>query len=152
MYHNNDHTIHRNYVTNFISGSGEASAPAKSSATVYKLTHDPRITPLGRMLRKTSLDEAATILECRCAETCLWWVRGRPFLMSLRRMPPWHRRRLLEARPGITGLWQVEGRSRLSFAEMVRLDLKYTGSWSVWLDLKILMRTPSAVFSGEGAH
>jgi lipopolysaccharide/colanic/teichoic acid biosynthesis glycosyltransferase len=64
----------------------------------------------------------------------------------------WHRRRLVEVKPGITGLWQVNGRSRLRFDDMVRLDLQYATTWSVWLDIKILLRTPQAVFSGEGAH
>ena len=64
----------------------------------------------------------------------------------------WHRRRVLEIKPGITGLWQVEGRSRTRFDDMVRLDLKYARTWSVWLDLKILAQTPGAVIQGEGAH
>ena len=64
----------------------------------------------------------------------------------------WHRRRLLEARPGITGLWQVNGRSRTQFDDMVRLDLQYARKQSLWLDLKILLRTPAAVLSGDGAY
>ena len=64
----------------------------------------------------------------------------------------WHRRRVLEVKPGITGLWQVNGRSRVKFDEMVRLDLKYAETWSPWLDIKILLRTPRAVFVGEGAY
>ena len=63
----------------------------------------------------------------------------------------WHRRRVLEVKPGITGLWQVTGRSRVKFDEMVRLDLRYATSWSPWLDIKILMRTPRAVIGGAGA-
>jgi lipopolysaccharide/colanic/teichoic acid biosynthesis glycosyltransferase len=64
----------------------------------------------------------------------------------------WHRRRFLELKPGITGLWQVNGRSRLKFDDMVRLDIKYTKNWSLWLDIKILLATPRAVFFGEGAY
>jgi lipopolysaccharide/colanic/teichoic acid biosynthesis glycosyltransferase len=64
----------------------------------------------------------------------------------------WHRRRLLEAKPGITGLWQVSGRSRVTFDEMVRLDLRYARTWSPWMDIKILLRTPRAVLLGQGAH
>jgi lipopolysaccharide/colanic/teichoic acid biosynthesis glycosyltransferase len=64
----------------------------------------------------------------------------------------WHRRRLLEVKPGITGLWQIMGRSRVGFDEMVRLDLKYAITWSPWLDVKILWRTPMAVFRGSGAY
>ncbi len=65
---------------------------------------------------------------------------------------PWHRRRILEAKPGVTGLWQVNGRSRTCFDDMVRLDLRYARRWSLWLDLLILLRTPLAVFSGDGAY
>jgi lipopolysaccharide/colanic/teichoic acid biosynthesis glycosyltransferase len=64
----------------------------------------------------------------------------------------WHRRRVLEVKPGITGLWQVNGRSRTTFAQMVRLDIQYAKSCSLWLDLKILLATPRAVLSGDGAH
>jgi lipopolysaccharide/colanic/teichoic acid biosynthesis glycosyltransferase len=64
----------------------------------------------------------------------------------------WHRRRLLAAKPGITGLWQVTGRSRTTFDEMVRLDLQYARTWSVWMDLRILLQTPRAMVSGDGAH
>jgi lipopolysaccharide/colanic/teichoic acid biosynthesis glycosyltransferase len=64
----------------------------------------------------------------------------------------WHRRRIIEAKPGITGLWQVMGRSRIKFDEMVRLDVRYAMAKSIWLDLKILLITPKAVFSGEGAY
>ena len=64
----------------------------------------------------------------------------------------WHKRRLLEAKPGITGLWQVSGRSRVKFDDMVRLDLTYARTWSPWLDIEILMRTPRAVLLGEGAY
>ena len=64
----------------------------------------------------------------------------------------WHRTRLLAAKPGITGLWQVAGRSRVKFDDMVRMDLRYATSWSLWLDIKILLQTPLAVFSTKGAH
>jgi lipopolysaccharide/colanic/teichoic acid biosynthesis glycosyltransferase len=64
----------------------------------------------------------------------------------------WHRSRVLEAKPGITGLWQVNGRSRVTFDEMVRLDLTYARTWSLWLDIKILLQTPGAVFRGDGAY
>ena len=64
----------------------------------------------------------------------------------------WHRRRVLEVKPGLTGLWQVKGRSRTTFNDMVRLDLQYAKQWSVWLDLKILFETPLAMISGDGAY
>jgi lipopolysaccharide/colanic/teichoic acid biosynthesis glycosyltransferase len=75
-----------------------------------------------------------------------------PIPYELKAYRPWHRRRVLEAKPGITGLWQVNGRSRLRFDDMVRLDLRYAQTWSLWLDLKILLRTPKAILSGEGAY
>jgi lipopolysaccharide/colanic/teichoic acid biosynthesis glycosyltransferase len=75
-----------------------------------------------------------------------------PVAYEYRAYKEWHRRRVLEIKPGITGLWQVEGRSRTRFDDMVRLDLKYARGWSIWLDLKILAQTPGAVFTGEGAH
>ena len=64
----------------------------------------------------------------------------------------WHKQRLLAVKPGITGLWQVDGRSRVTFDEMVRLDIRYARSWSLWLDIKLLLRTPYAVLSADGAH
>jgi lipopolysaccharide/colanic/teichoic acid biosynthesis glycosyltransferase len=64
---------------------------------------------------------------------------------------PWHKQRLSAVKPGITGLWQVAGRSRVKFDEMVRLDIRYARTWSIWLDIKILLHTPGAVFSGNGA-
>jgi lipopolysaccharide/colanic/teichoic acid biosynthesis glycosyltransferase len=75
-----------------------------------------------------------------------------PLPYECERYLPWHRRRLVEAKPGITGLWQVKGRSRVGFDDMVRLDLRYAREWSLWLDLKILFQTPRAVVSGNGAH
>jgi len=75
-----------------------------------------------------------------------------PVPYEFERYDIWHRRRVLEAKPGITGLWQVTGRSRTSFDDMVRLDLRYVSNWSIWLDLKILLETPCAVLSGEGAY
>jgi lipopolysaccharide/colanic/teichoic acid biosynthesis glycosyltransferase len=74
-----------------------------------------------------------------------------PILYEFARYEPWHRRRLL-ATPGITGLWQVEGRSRVTFDEMVRLDLRYIRHQSVWLDLRIILKTPLAMLSGTGAY
>ena len=74
-----------------------------------------------------------------------------PIPYELNSYEMWHRRRLLAVKPGITGLWQVKGRSRVNFNEMVRMDLEYARTWSVWLDLKILLQTPRAVVTGDGA-
>jgi lipopolysaccharide/colanic/teichoic acid biosynthesis glycosyltransferase len=118
---------------------------------VYKLTGDARVTPVGRFLRKTSLDELPQLFNVLTGEMSLVGPRP-PIRYELDAYDIWHRRRLLEAKPGITGLWQVTGRSRLRFDDMVRLDLQYATAWSLWLDLKILLRTARVVVSGAGAY
>jgi lipopolysaccharide/colanic/teichoic acid biosynthesis glycosyltransferase len=142
MYVANDHAIHEEFVKTLIAG---AKKP------VYKLTNDPRITPIGRFLRKTRLDELPQFLNVLRGQMSLVGPRP-PIPYEVEVYDIWHRRRLLEVKPGITGLWQVMGRSRTTFNEMVRLDLYYARSWSVWLDLKILWRTPRVVFMGDGAY
>lgn len=146
MYVNNDHEIHREYVQNLIAGK-----PKSGGNAVYKLTDDPRITPFGRFLRKTSLDEIPQFLNVLAGEMSLVGPRP-PVPYEVDAYDLWHRRRLVSVKPGITGLWQVNGRSRTTFDEMVRLDLQYAKSWSIWMDLKILMRTPLAVIGGDGAY
>jgi len=146
MYEESDPRIHQEYVHKFIAGQADGGEHA-----VYKLRDDPRITPLGRLIRKTSLDELPQFFNVLRGEMSL--VGPRPAIpYELKAYDRWHRARLLEAKPGITGLWQVSGRSKTTFDDMVRLDLKYARCWSLWLDLKILMKTPKAVFSGEGAY
>jgi lipopolysaccharide/colanic/teichoic acid biosynthesis glycosyltransferase len=123
----------------------------RKPGTVYKLTGDKRITPIGRFLRKTSLDELPQFLNVLRGDMSLVGPRP-PIPYELAAYQTWHRRRLLEVKPGITGLWQVSGRSTVDFDAMVRLDLKYATSWSPWLDIKILLRTPIAVVRGSGAY
>jgi lipopolysaccharide/colanic/teichoic acid biosynthesis glycosyltransferase len=146
-----DPAVHKEYVTRFIAGDVAPGASAGNGQTVYKLTRDPRLTPIGGFLRKTSLDEFPQFFNVLRGEMSLVGPRP-PIPYEIEAYDVWHRRRLLEVKPGVTGLWQVTGRSRLRFDDMVRLDLRYASTWSVWLDLKILVRTPYAVFSGEGAH
>lgn len=146
MYVNNDHNVHREYVTKLIN----KETSEKQGSAVYKLTSDKRITPIGRFLRKTSLDELPQFINVVCGDMSLVGPRP-PIPYELAQYQTWHRRRLLEVKPGITGLWQVTGRSSVDFDSMVRLDLKYATSWSPWLDLKILLRTPLAVIRGSGA-
>ncbi len=150
MYFQNDARIHRDYVRRLISGNAATKGEDKSG-TVYKLKNDPRITPVGRFLRKTSLDELPQFFNVLRGEMSLVGPRP-PIPYEVEVYEIWHRRRFLEAKPGITGLWQVEGRSRTKFDEMVRLDLRYVKTWSPWLDIKILLRTPAAVFKGTGAY
>jgi lipopolysaccharide/colanic/teichoic acid biosynthesis glycosyltransferase len=149
MHFASDQTVHREYVKAFISGNGD-SAQVHNSQTVYKLTDDPRITPIGRFLRKTSLDELPQFLNVLNGAMSLVGPRP-PIPYELQCYDIWHKRRLLAVKPGITGLWQVRGRSKVKFDEMVRLDLRYATSWSLWLDVKILLQTPKAVLIGDGA-
>jgi len=147
MYVNNDATIHQEYVARLIAGQTELGA----TSGVYKITNDPRVTPLGRFLRKSSLDELPQLLNVFKGEMSLVGPRP-PLPYEYERYDVWHRRRILEIRPGLTGLWQVNGRSRTCFDDMVRLDLKYAMQWSLWLDLKIFLLTPKAVLFGDGAY
>jgi lipopolysaccharide/colanic/teichoic acid biosynthesis glycosyltransferase len=149
MYINSDSTIHQEYVKSFIAGSSGAEQ-AIGNQKLFKLTADPRITPLGRFLRKTSLDELPQFLNVLKGEMSLVGPRP-PLRYEYERYHLWHRQRLLVAKPGITGLWQVHGRSRVQFDEMVRLDIRYARKWSLWLDIKILVLTPRAIMSGNGA-
>lgn len=151
MHAESDHSIHKEYVTQLITGAAVAQPTESAKRTVYKLTNDPRVTPLGRFLRRSSLDELPQLFNVLWGEMSLVGPRP-PVPYEFECYKPWHRRRLLAVRPGITGIWQVEGRSTVKFDGMVRLDLKYACSWSPWLDLKILCRTPRAVVLGSGAY
>jgi lipopolysaccharide/colanic/teichoic acid biosynthesis glycosyltransferase len=149
MYTGCDTRIHQEYVNQFI--AGQINGDSESAKPVFKIQKDPRVTPIGSFIRRTSLDELPQFWNVLCGEMSLVGPRP-PIAYEFRAYDVWHRRRVLEIKPGITGLWQVEGRSRTRFDDMVRLDLKYARAWSLWLDLKILVRTPAAVFTGEGAH
>ena len=148
MFKDSDQGLHREYVHEFISGNAQGSDAARG---VYKITDDPRVTPIGRLLRRTSLDEFPQFWNVLCGEMSLVGPRP-PLHYEFSEYDFWHRRRVLEVKPGVTGLWQVMGRSRTSFDDMVRLDLRYCQRWSLWLDLKILLATPLAVFTGYGAY
>ncbi len=145
-----DAKIHQQYVEQFIAGQVDGNSET-AAKPVFKIQKDPRVTPIGRFIRKTSLDELPQFWNVLRGDMSLVGPRP-PLAYEFRKYEVWHRRRVLEIKPGITGLWQVEGRSRTRFDEMVRLDLKYARAWSVWLDLKILAQTPGAVIQGEGAH
>jgi lipopolysaccharide/colanic/teichoic acid biosynthesis glycosyltransferase len=152
MYTANNHKIHQEFIKELIAGNANSSKPAGGAQTsVYKITNDPRITTVGRFLRKTSLDELPQFLNVLRGDMSLVGPRP-PIPYEVECYDIWHKRRLLAVKPGITGLWQVRGRSKTSFDEMVRLDLKYGETWSLWLDVKILLETPRAVFTGDGAY
>jgi lipopolysaccharide/colanic/teichoic acid biosynthesis glycosyltransferase len=148
MHVNSDHGIHQAFVTDLINGNMPAGGGEKKD--VFKIVNDPRVTAIGRVLRKTSLDELPQLWNVLRGDMSLVGPRP-PLPYEVEQYKPWHRRRVLEAKPGITGLWQVKGRSRTTFDEMVRLDLRHAKSRSLWADLKILLATPRAVIAGKGA-
>jgi lipopolysaccharide/colanic/teichoic acid biosynthesis glycosyltransferase len=115
----------------------------------FKITDDPRVTSIGRLLRKTSLDELPQIINVLKGDMSL--VGPRPTSFEASTYDLWHTERL-EVLPGITGLWQVNGRSDLDFDDRLRLDIAYIENQSLWLDIEILFRTVAAVFSQRGAY
>jgi exopolysaccharide biosynthesis polyprenyl glycosylphosphotransferase len=151
MYVSTDAAIHKEYVRNFIAGKAGNGAGKESEKVVYKITDDPRVTWIGKIMRRTSMDELPQFWNVLTGDMSLVGPRP-PIPYEIEAYDIWHRRRLLEAKPGITGLWQVHGRSKTTFDEMVRLDLQYSRTWSPLLDVKILLQTPRAVFSGDGAY
>ena len=146
---NSDAVIHQDYVSAYIKGCAQQNDGGNGK--VFKLTHDPRITPVGSFLRKTSLDELPQLWNVLRGDMSLVGPRP-PIPYEVVQYKPWHCRRVLEAKPGITGLWQVNGRSRTTFDEMVRLDLRYARMCSLWTDIKILLATPRAVIAGKGGY
>ena len=153
MYDNADPCVHQHYIQAFIqqSGNGAAASEPLKQDGLYKLSRDARVTPLGQFLRRQSLDELPQLLHVLQGTMSLVGPRP-PLAYEVEQYRTWHRRRVLEAKPGLTGLWQVTGRSRTSFDDMVRLDLRYIDTWSLWADLKILLQTPWAVITGAGAR
>lgn len=146
MVHKADESLHRHYVEELINGNGKPSTHA--GKTLYKLGRDPRVTRVGRFLRKTSLDELPQLYNVLKGEMTL--VGPRPALpYEVRQYKPWHMQRLT-VKQGLTGLWQVMGRNELSFDEMVALDVEYVQRRSLLLDLKILLATLPAVLSCRG--
>jgi exopolysaccharide biosynthesis polyprenyl glycosylphosphotransferase len=149
MHVHADHAIHKEFVSQLIKGSAPSSGdPAKD--TPFKIANDPRVTAVGHVLRKTSLDEFPQLWNVLLGDMSLVGPRP-PLMYEVEQYRPWHYRRILEAKPGMTGLWQVSGRSRTTFDDMVRLDLRYAKDCTAWTDIKILLATPKAVISGKGA-
>jgi exopolysaccharide biosynthesis polyprenyl glycosylphosphotransferase len=144
-----DASIHQEFMKSVIAGTHDGNA-ADGEKPVYKMTDDPRITPIGKFLRRSSLDEFPQFFNVLKGDMSLVGPRP-PLAYEYEEYKIWHRRRVLEAKPGITGLWQVKGRSRVRFDDMVRLDLEYVRTWSLWLDIQILAKTPRAVLLGDDA-
>jgi lipopolysaccharide/colanic/teichoic acid biosynthesis glycosyltransferase len=120
------------------------------SGPVFKIRNDPRITRLGKLLRKTSIDELPQLFDVLAGNMSLVGPRPLPVRDYLGFSKDWQRRRF-SIRPGITCLWQITGRSSVSFERWMELDMEYIDQWSVWLDLRILIRTIPAVLKGSGA-
>jgi lipopolysaccharide/colanic/teichoic acid biosynthesis glycosyltransferase len=151
MFHDNDDTLHKHAIARFLDGQPLSVVEKNGVQTpVYKLTCDPRVTPLGRVLRKTGLDEALQFLNVLRGDMSV--VGPRPPLYYEYEHYAEHHKRRLDVLPGITGLYQVSARSQVTFEKMVKLDLDYIRRRSLWLDLKIILLTPWVMLTGKGAH
>jgi lipopolysaccharide/colanic/teichoic acid biosynthesis glycosyltransferase len=150
MHSNADPSIHQAYIKALIEDDSDGMADIQGGVThIHKLTHDPRVTRFGRILRKSSLDELPQLFNVIKGEMSL--VGPRPAIpYEVEMYKPWHRKRL-ETLPGMTGLWQVTARSRAAFDDIVKLDIQYIEQQSLWLDIKILLKTPLVVISCKGA-
>ncbi|MER3405652.1 MAG: hypothetical protein C4289_11260 [Chloroflexota bacterium] len=146
MCHNCDDSGHRKFLEAFVQGGGAVEANGRP---VYKYANDPRVTPLGRLLRRTSLDEIPQFINVLRGEMSVVGPRP-PVPYEYALYEPRHRLRLL-VKPGITGLYQVSARSQVPFEEMVRIDLEYIARRSIWLDLQIMLRTIPVMLTGRGA-
>ncbi|HXV13404.1 MAG TPA: sugar transferase [Candidatus Krumholzibacteria bacterium] len=138
---------HRNFAEDFIKGR---LMHDEENGRVFKLKNDPRVTAIGRFLRRTSLDELPQFINVLRGEMTLVGPRP-PLAYELAHYKEWHRGRLA-VKPGLTGLWQVSGRSTVPFDEMVMLDLYYIENWSLALDMKIILRTVPVMVFGLGGY
>jgi len=150
MYVNNDPKIHQEYVSNLIKGRLDIINQGDEKKAIFKMRSDPRITRVGKIIRKLSLDELPQFWNVLRGDMSLVGPRP-PIDYEIEKYEPWHLRRILEMKPGITGLWQVGGRNTTSFDDMVRLDLRYVRNWSLWLDIKIILRTILEMIRPSGA-
>jgi lipopolysaccharide/colanic/teichoic acid biosynthesis glycosyltransferase len=150
MVVNGDDRIHREFVAKLIKGEHAEIEQEAGGPSLYKIKADPRVTWIGRIIRKTSIDELPQLFNVLKGDMSLVGPRP-PLPYEAENYQSWHLRRVLDIKPGITGLWQVEGRSKVSFDEMVRMDLRYVRGCSLWLDLSLLVRTVRVVLKCEGA-
>ena len=146
MMVDNSDVVHRSFAENFIKGK----VMEDCDDGVFKLRRDPRVTSIGRFLRRSSLDELPQFINVLRGEMALVGPRP-PLTYELAHYKEWHKGRL-NAKPGLTGLWQVSGRSSVTFDEMVMLDLYYIDNWSLLLDLKIILRTIPVMVFGYGGY
>ena len=140
----------RTMVTGAAARQGELEEVNEASGALFKIKDDPRVTRVGRVLRRLSLDELPQLVNVLRGQMSLVGPRPLP-LRDYELLEDWHRARYLVL-PGMTGLWQISGRSGLSFDDLVRLDFAYLENWSIWLDISIIARTVPAVISGRGAY
>ncbi len=145
-----DDEVHRDVSRRHIEGDPEANTGDEEKPVFGKVKDDPRVTHFGKWLRRSSLDELPQLLNVVKGDMSIVGPRP-PIAYEVEEYDIWHRKRL-DMKPGITGLWQVSGRNRLTFEEMVRIDLFYIENWSIWLDLKIIFLTVPAIFRGDGAR
>lgn len=150
MKHKSGDAIHRQFAAMFINGDEHGCAESNAGEKVFKLKKDPRVTPIGSFMRRTSLDELPQLFNILRGEMSLVGPRP-PIAYEIENYLPWHMERL-KAVPGLTGLWQVSGRSHVSFDEMVRLDVDYINNWSIWADVVILAKTLPVVLRGTGSY
>jgi exopolysaccharide biosynthesis polyprenyl glycosylphosphotransferase len=145
-----DDRNHRDFVGKFIDGRTDEINQGCKDDPYFKMTDDLRVTRVGRFLRSTSIDELPQLFNVLKGDMSLVGPRP-PLPYEAAKYRAWHLSRLLDVKPGITGLWQVEGRSKVSFDDMVRLDIRYLRKWSLVLDIKILVKTVLVVLRGDGA-
>src|SRR5204862_2558755 len=129
---------------------GRLEPANEASGALFKIRDDPRVTRVGRVLRRFSLDELPQLVNALRGQMSLVGPRPLP-LRDYELLEDWHRARYLVL-PGMTGLWQISGRSGLSFDDLVRLDFAYLENWSIWLDISIIAKTVPAVIAGHGAY
>jgi lipopolysaccharide/colanic/teichoic acid biosynthesis glycosyltransferase len=153
MHTNNDPSIHKEFVRKLIQGgkTDHIQSVGTQHTKDFKIKDDPRITSVGRFLRKTSIDELPQFFNVLMGDMSLVGPRP-PIPYECEDYDIWHRSRVLDMKPGITGLWQVDGRSATSFDDMVRMDIKYIREWSLLLDMKIIIKTPLVVLTCKGAY
>jgi lipopolysaccharide/colanic/teichoic acid biosynthesis glycosyltransferase len=144
---NNDSSIHKKFMQDFIKNQGTVNADTK----IFKMVRDPRVTWIGRIIRKTSLDELPQFFNVLFGDMSL--VGPRPAIpYETEEYDAWHKRRFLGVKPGITGFWQVYGRSTTAFDTMVRMDIHYVRNWTPAMDLKLMCKTPFTLFTAKGAY
>jgi exopolysaccharide biosynthesis polyprenyl glycosylphosphotransferase len=140
-----DCSVHKEFIKQFIQRSD--SVQKYGGQKIFKMKNDPRVTKIGKFIRKTSIDELPQLFNVLIGDMSL--VGPRPAIpYEVEEYDTWHKRRVLEVKPGITGYWQVKGRSKTSFEVMVRMDLQYIMQWSLLWDIKIICQTPFALFKG----